>query len=183
MGTGVGLARSELSVCRPHRPPCPQGTAQCPPHRLMYRDCLRRRRPGWRPMSPIAVRSALGLAGGGHGGRRRVLCVACGTHALHDGFADTLYLLLPLWQAEFGLGYAAVGALRSLYTAAMAGLQLPAATIARRIGNPLGLPAGTMLAPPSSLLAGATSALPTLPLPPLLSPARPTTHHPPPPTP
>src|SRR5260370_7544045 len=157
MGTGVGLARSELSVCRPHRPPCPQGTAQCPPHRLMYRDCLRRRRPGWRPMSPIAVRSALGLAGGGHGGRRRVLCVACGTHALHDGFADTLYLLLPLWQAEFGLGYAAVGALRSLYTAAMAGLQLPAATIARRIGNPLVLAAGTMLPAASYLLAGASS--------------------------
>jgi len=108
-------------------------------------------------MIPIDLRSALGLAGGGHGGRRRVLCVACGTHALHDGFTDTLYLLLPLWQAEFGLGYAAVGALRSLYTAAMAGLQLPAATIARRIGNPLVLAAGTMLAAASYLLAGASS--------------------------
>jgi MFS transporter, FSR family, fosmidomycin resistance protein len=108
-------------------------------------------------MIPIGLRSALGLAGGGHGDRRRVLCVACGTHALHDGFTDTLYVLLPLWQAEFGLGYAAVGALRSLYTAAMAGLQVPAATIARRIGNPLVLAAGTMLAAAGYLLAGASS--------------------------
>jgi MFS transporter, FSR family, fosmidomycin resistance protein len=108
-------------------------------------------------MIPIDLRSALGLAVGGHGDRRRVLCVACGTHALHDGFTDTLYLLLPLWQVEFGLGYAAVGALRSLYTAAMAGLQLPAATIARRIGNPLVLAAGTMLAATGYLLAGASS--------------------------
>jgi hypothetical protein len=65
-----------------------------------------------------------------------VLWVACDAHALHDGFTDTLYVLLTLWQAEFGLAYAAVGALRSLYTAAMAGLQVPAARIARRIGNP-----------------------------------------------
>jgi len=39
----------------------------------------------------------------------------------------------------------------------MAGLQLPAATIARRIGNPLVLAAGTMLAAASYLLAGASS--------------------------
>jgi hypothetical protein len=41
--------------------------------------------------------------------RRRVLWVACGAHALHDGFTDTLYLLLPIWQVEFALGYAAIG--------------------------------------------------------------------------
>jgi MFS family permease len=108
-------------------------------------------------MIPIGSRSALGLAGVGQGDRRRVLWVACGAHALHDGFTDTLYVLLPLWQAEFGLAYAAVGALRSLYTAAMAGLQVPAATIARRIGNPRVLAAGTMLAAAGYLLAGASS--------------------------
>src|SRR5437879_118602 len=88
---------------------------------------------------------------------RRTMGVACGAHILHDGFTDTLYVLLPLWQAEFGLGYAAVGVLRSLYTAAMAGLQVPAATIARRIGSPLVLAAGTMLAAAGYLLAGASS--------------------------
>ena len=30
---------------------------------------------------------------------REVLAVACGAHALHDGFTDVLYLLLPIWQA------------------------------------------------------------------------------------
>jgi MFS transporter, FSR family, fosmidomycin resistance protein len=108
-------------------------------------------------MIPISSRSVLGLAGVGHGERRRVLWVACGAHALHDGFTDTLYVLLPLWQAEFGLAYAAVGALRSLYTAAMAGLQVPTATIARRIGNPRVLVAGTMLAAAGYLLAGVSS--------------------------
>ena len=35
----------------------------------------------------------------------RVAAVACGAHALHDGFTDLIYVLLPLWQKEFGLGY------------------------------------------------------------------------------
>ena len=34
---------------------------------------------------------------------RRMMGVACGAHALHDGYTDLLYVLLPLWQAEFGL--------------------------------------------------------------------------------
>ena len=40
--------------------------------------------------------------------------VACGAHVLHDGYTDLLYVLLPIWQAQFGLGYAEVGALRAL---------------------------------------------------------------------
>jgi MFS transporter, FSR family, fosmidomycin resistance protein len=65
---------------------------------------------------------------GGDGGtprdeERRTLAVACGAHALHDGYADTLYVLLPLWKAEFLLGYAAVAALRALYSGCMAGFR------------------------------------------------------------
>ena len=63
--------------------------------------------------------------------------VACGAHILHDGFTDLLYVLLPLWQAEFGLGYAEIGLLRALYTGAMAGFQVPAGALAGRIGGPL----------------------------------------------
>ncbi len=44
--------------------------------------------------------------------RRRVLGLTCGAHALHDGYTDALYVLLPFWQAEFGLSFAAVGLLR-----------------------------------------------------------------------
>ena len=40
---------------------------------------------------------------------RRTMAVAGGAHILHDGFTDLLYVLLPLWQAEFGLGYAEIG--------------------------------------------------------------------------
>ena len=35
--------------------------------------------------------------------------VACGAHVLHDGYTDLLYVLLPIWQAQFGLGYAEIG--------------------------------------------------------------------------
>src|SRR5258708_39870821 len=60
---------------------------------------------------------------------RRMMGVACGAHVLHDGYTDLLYVLLPLWQAEFGLGYAEVGLLRALYTGSMAGFQVPAGAL------------------------------------------------------
>ena len=40
---------------------------------------------------------------------RRAIGVACGAHALHDGYTDLIYVMLPIWQAEFGIGYAALG--------------------------------------------------------------------------
>ena len=89
--------------------------------------------------------------------RRRVLWVTCGTHALHDGFTDALYVFLPVWQAEFALTYAAVGLLRALYTAAMAGLQVPCALGSRWIGQPAALAAGTAIAAGAFLLAGVSS--------------------------
>ena len=88
--------------------------------------------------------------------RGRTLVVACFTHALHDGFTDLLYILLPIWQAEFGLDYAAVGTLRALYSGAMAGLQVPATILAGRFGGPAVLAAGTALAAIGYLLAGAS---------------------------
>jgi MFS transporter, FSR family, fosmidomycin resistance protein len=64
--------------------------------------------------------------------RRRSLGGACLAHALHDGYTDLLYVLLPVWQAEFGLGYAGLAVLRSLYYATMGGLQMPADRLAAR---------------------------------------------------
>lgn len=69
-----------------------------------------------------------------------------GAHALHDGYVDILVVMLPLWQQEFGLPYAAVGALRTVYTGTMATLQIPATLLADRIGAPFVLAAGTALA-------------------------------------
>src|ERR1700686_2086688 len=87
---------------------------------------------------------------------RRTMAVACGAHVLHDGYTDLLYVLLPLWQAEFGLGYAEVGLLRALYVGAMAGFQIPAGAIAQRFGGPLILGLGTALASVGYLAAGAS---------------------------
>jgi MFS family permease len=87
---------------------------------------------------------------------RRTMAVACGAHVLHDGFTDLLYVLLPVWQAQFGLGYAAIGLLRAFYVGAMAGFQVPAGIIAERFGGPLILGLGTALAGIGFLVAGAS---------------------------
>jgi FSR family fosmidomycin resistance protein-like MFS transporter len=93
---------------------------------------------------------------------RRTMAVACGAHVLHDGYTDLLYVLLPLWQAQFGLDYAAVGLLRALYVGAMAGFQVPAGMIAERLGGPLVLGLGTALAGIGYLVAGASVGFPML---------------------
>jgi MFS transporter, FSR family, fosmidomycin resistance protein len=96
------------------------------------------------------------------GEKRRALGVGCGAHALHDGFTDVIYIVLPLWQAEFGLPYAAVGLLRSAYTGTMAALQIPATLLARRIGAPVVLAAGTALTGLCFCLAGLSAGFPWL---------------------
>ena len=90
--------------------------------------------------------------------RRKVLAVACTAHALHDGYTDLIYVLLPVWQAEFALSYAALGALRMLYTGAMASLQMPASMLARRLGGAFVLALGTALAASAYLLIGLSGA-------------------------
>jgi MFS family permease len=80
------------------------------------------------------------------GEARRTLAITCGAHVLHDGYADLIWVALPIWQAEFGLSYAAVGFLRSIFSGTMAAFQIPAAAAAHRLGNALVLAAGTALA-------------------------------------
>jgi len=90
------------------------------------------------------------------------MAIACGAHVLHDGFTDLLYVLLPLWQAEFGLGYAEIGLLRALYVGSMAGFQVPAGALAERFGGPLILGLGTTLAGIGYLVAGASAGFAVL---------------------
>jgi FSR family fosmidomycin resistance protein-like MFS transporter len=94
--------------------------------------------------------------------KARTLTAAGSAHVLHDGYTDLLYVLLPIWQAEFGLGYAEVGLLRSSYTGAMAALQIPASLLAERCGPVLLLAAGTFVSAVSFLLAGASRGLASL---------------------
>ncbi|HEU5274459.1 MAG TPA: MFS transporter [Xanthobacteraceae bacterium] len=93
---------------------------------------------------------------------RRALGVACGAHALHDGYTDLVYVMLPIWQAEFGLSYAAIGILRTLFSGTLAGLQIPSGLLAEKIGAARVLALGTALAGCGYLLAGASAGLPML---------------------
>jgi FSR family fosmidomycin resistance protein-like MFS transporter len=90
--------------------------------------------------------------------RRATLLVAGAAHVLHDGFSASLYLLLPVWQAEFALSLAQVGMLRAAYTAAMASLQIPAGVLAERWGESLLLAAGTVIVGIAYLVLGAAAS-------------------------
>src|SRR3974390_2928953 len=89
-------------------------------------------------------------------GERRTIGVAGAAHALHDGYTDLIYVMLPLWQSEFGLSYAALGALRSVFVGTMVSLQIPAGIAAERFGAAAILTLGTALAGFGYCVAGAS---------------------------
>jgi MFS family permease len=74
-----------------------------------------------------------------------VLVTAALAHVLHDGFSDVLYVLLPLWAAEFHLSLTGVGILKAVYTAGMALSQIPAGLLAERWGERRLLVVGTAI--------------------------------------
>jgi MFS transporter, FSR family, fosmidomycin resistance protein len=90
---------------------------------------------------------------------RRALGVAGGAHALHDGYTDLVYVLLPIWQTEFGLSYAAVGLLRSLFSGTLAVFQVPSGLLAEKLGPARVLAIGTALVGGGYLIAGASAGL------------------------
>jgi FSR family fosmidomycin resistance protein-like MFS transporter len=90
---------------------------------------------------------------------RKTLAVCGGAHALHDGFTDLLNVLYPLLQAQFGLSYAAIGALKSVYSGAMASGQIPSSWLAGRFGGVKVLASGTALIAAGYCLAGFTGSL------------------------
>lgn len=89
----------------------------------------------------------------------RVLWLSCVAHALHDGYTDLIYVLLPVWQAEFGLGYGALAVLRAVYGGTMACLQLSAGRLSQRIGRRATLALGTLLAALGYAAAGVSGSL------------------------
>ncbi len=94
--------------------------------------------------------------------RRGALCIGSGAHFIHDGFADMLYLLLPLWQAEFALSLTQVGFLRTAYSGAMALLQVPAGMLAERWGERMLLCLGTLVTGLAYLSLGSSAGHLTL---------------------
>jgi len=87
------------------------------------------------------------------------LAFAGAAHALHDGYTDLIYILLPIWQSEFALSYSMLAALRALYAGAMAALQVPAGRLAERWDGRWVLALGTLTAALGYALAGYSGGL------------------------
>jgi MFS transporter, FSR family, fosmidomycin resistance protein len=89
--------------------------------------------------------------------KSRSLLAACLTHALHDGYTDGLYAFLPVWQAQFGLSYAALAAVRALYYGTMGGFQIPADRALRGLSPRAALILSTVVAATGMLIMGLPS--------------------------
>src|SRR5262249_57994615 len=74
-----------------------------------------------------------------------------------DGYTDLIYVMLPVWQKEFGLGYAELGLLRGLFSGTMAGFQILSGLLAERLGTAPVLALGTALVGTGYCLAGASA--------------------------
>ena len=109
-------------------------------------------------MPRLSLEKFAGLAPQMSSEQRRAAAVAGVAHALHDGYTDLIYIMLPLWQAEFGLTYAALGLLRSAFVGAMASLQIPAGYMSERFGAAIVLALGTAVAGIGYCLAGLSTA-------------------------
>ncbi|MDB5652409.1 MAG: transporter [Tardiphaga sp.] len=108
----------------------------------------------------------------------RTLALTGLNHALHDGYTDVIYVLLPIWQAEFALSYGALALLRGLYSGAMAGLQIPAGRLAGRIDGKILLVLGTLISALGYGLAGMSGGIVGLALALAFSGAGASTQHP-----
>jgi MFS transporter, FSR family, fosmidomycin resistance protein len=86
--------------------------------------------------------------------RLRALGSACLAHIMHDGYTDLLYLLFPVWQREFGLTFAQIGAMKTTFSGALSLFQIPAAKLAGRYGDRAVLAGGTLLIASAVLLYG-----------------------------
>jgi FSR family fosmidomycin resistance protein-like MFS transporter len=110
-------------------------------------------------MSQLAVSTSVRVDWSGKSRARRTLALAGLAHALHDGFTDMIYVLLPVWQAQFALSYGALAVLRALYVGALAVLQVPSGHLARRLNARTVLVLGTLLSAGGYALAGFSGGL------------------------
>lgn len=110
-------------------------------------------------LSPSPVQPAESAGQPAAPSRSRVLWLSCVAHAMHDGYTDMIYALLPVWQSDFALDFAALAILRGIYAGTMAALQLPAGRIAQRLGSRATLAAGTLLAALGYAVAGFSGGL------------------------
>ncbi len=86
--------------------------------------------------------------------RRHVLALGGFAHFVHDGFTDSVYVLLPLWAAAFSLNHAQVGSLKMIMSGTLAAMQVPAGIIAERYGERAVLATGTLITGLGFMLLG-----------------------------
>jgi FSR family fosmidomycin resistance protein-like MFS transporter len=110
-------------------------------------------------MSDIVVHSTSGTTPAGTSRARRTLVLAGLAHALHDGYTSSIYVLLPVWQSQFALGYGAMAVLRALYVGSLALLQVPSTRLARFLSPRTVLTFGTLLSAVGFALAGFSGGL------------------------
>ena len=89
-------------------------------------------------------------------GRTGVLLSVCACHLLHDGLADVLYVLLPVWQTALDMSRSQLGLLITVYFIALAVLQVPTGILAERTGERSLLICGTAVAGLGFLVMGLT---------------------------
>ena len=90
--------------------------------------------------------------------RRLTLVTCCGVHALQDGLAALVYVLLPILAQTFGLGYAQVGTVKAVNRVAMAVFELPSGMLSERLGERSLLTFGLVCAGLGFLILAATSS-------------------------
>jgi MFS transporter, FSR family, fosmidomycin resistance protein len=128
-------------------------------------------------MSELTARP-IGVSAPDPSAASRTLAVTGTNHALHDGYTDLIYVLLPVWQAEFGLSYGVLALMRALYAGAMAGLQIPVGRLAEKINGRTILAFGTVLSALGYVLAGFSGGVMGLGIALTLSGAGSSTQHP-----
>src|SRR5208337_554579 len=67
--------------------------------------------------------------------RGKSLFSFCAFHFIDDGFADSIYLLLPFIAAELHLSFSEVGLLKGVFSGAMGLFQVPMSLLGERIGE------------------------------------------------
>jgi predicted MFS family arabinose efflux permease len=94
--------------------------------------------------------------------RARSLFSFCSFHFVDDGFADSIYLLLPFIAAEFHLSFSQVGFLKGVFSASMSLFQFPLSLLGERIGELPVITAGTFGLTVGFLLLSMSYTFPTI---------------------
>jgi len=77
-------------------------------------------------------------------GRGQSLFTFCSFHFLDDGFADSIYLLLPLMAAELHLSFSQVGLLKGAFSGSMSLFQVPLSLLGEKVGELTVIAGGTL---------------------------------------